>query len=264
MTDTHAHLYLSAFEEDLEQVIDRALHSGIQSIWMPGIDASSIEKMQTIESRWPGLFKSFAGLHPCDVHPDTVDQQLEVIKKAIFSGNVAGVGEVGLDTHWDSTYIALQKKVLIQQLEWAQQQNLPFIMHVRDAFDEIMPLIRPFYGKVNGIFHSFAGNLEQAKELTEEGGFLLGINGSITYKNQAVRLFLQNIPLTHIVVETDAPYLTPIPHRGKRNEPDKIPLIIEALQSVYQVTSSQIAQITHENAHKLLNGSLEVNFTKIA
>lgn len=252
MIDTHAHLYLPEFDTDLPEVIQRAKDKGIEEIWIPGIDSESLLSMENLRSLYPGFLRFFAGLHPCNVQSD-FREELQKILTSLNATSYSGIGEIGLDLHWDATYFKEQKEALTYQLDWALDRNLPVLIHVREAFDEIMPLIRPYYSKsLKGIFHSFAGNQDQATELTLEGGFLLGINGNITYKNSPVALFLKTIPIKYLVTETDAPYLTPIPFRGQRNESQYIPLILQKLSQIYDLPPEQIQRQTVQNARQLL------------
>lgn len=257
MIDTHAHLYLDAFDEDREAVVERCRQAGIREIWLPGIDADSLSSMDSLSNNHPGYFRLFAGLHPCEVNTDFHDH-LNRITLAIESGHYAGVGEIGLDLYWDKTHLAEQIEALIFQLDLALRHDLPVILHIRDAFAEVLPLIRSFYGRgLRGIFHSFSGTLDQAIELTEQG-FLLGINGSVTFKRSALASFLDQLPLTSLVTETDCPYLAPVPLRGKRNEPANIPLIIQFMADRYQLSVSEIRSHCLTNAQGLLANSKKV------
>jgi TatD DNase family protein len=252
MIDTHAHLYLPEFEEDLNEVIQRAKDQGIEEIWIPGTNAESMKEMEKLRTLSPGYFRFFAGLHPEDIN-ENFREELKVIHTLLDSNTYSGIGEIGLDLYWDKTYIQEQKEAFTQQLDWAVERNQPALIHIRNAYEEAMPLIRTFYPKgLKGIFHCFEGTLDQAQELTQEGGFLLGINGNITYKKAPVAAFLKNIPLQYIVTETDSPYLTPVPHRGKRNESQYIPLIVQKLSEIYELPISQIQKQTVRNAHRLL------------
>lgn len=252
MIDTHAHLYLDAFEEDRTAVIERSRDTGITEVWLPGIDADSLPAMEALNKAYPGYFKQFAGLHPCDVKPG-FSEQLQRIKKALDTGSYAGIGEIGLDLYWDKTYLNEQLEALRTQLDWAVAMQLPVILHVRDAYEAIMPVIRSYYGSgLRGIFHSYAGSLEEAIELTNNG-FLLGINGSITFKKSQQAAFLHQLPLTSLVTETDAPYLAPVPHRGKRNEPANIPLVIDFIAQAYGLPVETVSTTCLANAQKLLN-----------
>ena len=250
MIDTHAHLYLDDFTADLPAVLQNALASGVHQIWLPAIDAPSLCAMEPL--RASPIFRFFAGLHPCDVKSDYLTQ-LAKIQTALELSSFSGIGEIGLDLYWDKTYFTQQQHALQMQLDWALERHQPALIHVRDAFDEIMPLIRPYYNRgLKAIFHSFSGTLSQALELTSEG-FLLGINGTITFKNSAQALFLAEVPLTSLVTETDSPFLTPVPFRGKRNEPKHIPLVVAKLAEIYSLAPSQIDAITTNTALNLLS-----------
>jgi TatD DNase family protein len=252
MIDTHAHLYLPEFDTDLNDVIQRAKEKGIEQIWIPGTDLESLSAMDKLRTLSPGFFRFFGGLHPEDIH-ENFREQLSKIRQIVDAGSYSGIGEIGLDLYWDRTFLEEQKEALIYQLDWALERNQPVLIHVREAFDEMMPIIRNYYQKnLRGIFHCFAGTLEQAEELTREG-FLLGINGNITYKKAPVSNFLKQIPLKYIVTETDSPYLAPIPHRGKRNESQYIPLVIQKLSEIYNLPTQQIEAQTVQNAQQLLS-----------
>jgi TatD DNase family protein len=249
MIDTHAHLYLDDFTPDLPDVLSAARSVGVDQIWLPAIDAPSLCAMEPLRSS--PMLRFFAGLHPCDVKADYLDQ-LAKIQTALHLHSYSGIGEIGLDLYWDKTFFKEQQHALQMQLDWALERRQPALIHVRDAFDEIMPLIRPYYGRgLKAIFHSFAGTLSQALELTSQG-FLLGINGTITYKNSPQAKFLSEVPLSSLVTETDAPFLTPVPFRGKRNEPKHIPLVVSKLAEIYSLTPSEIDAVTTATATNLL------------
>jgi len=254
MIDTHAHLYLDDFTADLPSVLSDALASGVDQIWLPAIDFDSLCAMEPLRASNLGFtsgLRFFAGLHPCDVKADYL-AQLAKIQTALDLSSFSGIGEIGLDLYWDKTFFKEQQHALQIQLDWALSRHQPALIHVRDAFDEIMPLIRPYYGRgLKVVFHSFAGTLSQALELTSEG-FLLGINGTITYKNSLQAQFLSQVPLSCLVTETDAPFLTPVPFRGKRNEPKHIPLVVAKLAEIYGLSSEEIATITTTTALHLL------------
>lgn len=252
MIDTHAHLYLPEFDTDLNEVIQRAKASGMEQIWIPGTNLLSLTQMEHLRTLDPHFFRFFGGLHPEDV-TENFREDLAKIRQAIDHGSYDGIGEIGLDLYWDKTFLNEQIEAFTIQLDWALERNQPVLIHVRDAFDTIMPIIRNYYPKgFKGIFHCFAGNLEQALELTQ-AGFLLGINGVITFKKSPVATFLNQIPLTHIVTETDSPYLAPTPHRGKRNESSYVPLIIQKLSEIYNLPPQTIESQTVLNAKRLLS-----------
>jgi len=252
MIDTHAHLYLEEFNTDIDQVIQKAKFTGIDEVWLPGITIDSLKPMENLASRWPGYFRLFAGLHPCEVRPGFTEI-IEKILDSFQSGLYTGIGEIGLDLYWDITYFKEQKEALTMQLDYAAANNFPVIVHVRNASEQIMPIIREYYSKgLKGIFHSYAGNLEQAIELTNEG-FLIGVNGSITFKNSTLATFLSKISPDHIVTETDSPFLSPVPYRGKRNDPSNIPLIINKISELYNLSVSEIQARCQANALRLIS-----------
>lgn len=258
MIDTHAHLYLDAFDEDRPAMIERCRAAGVTEVWLPGIDADSLPAMEALQRAYPGYFRLFAGLHPCDVKQG-FQAQLERIEAALETGHYIGIGEIGLDLYWDKTYLNEQLEALRTQLDWAVERRLPVILHVRDAFEAIMPVIRRYYGSgLKGIFHSYAGSLEEALELTENG-FLLGINGSITFKRSQQATFLHQLPLASLVLETDAPFLAPVPHRGKRNEPAYLPLVAKCIANAHAVPVETVATTCRDNAKRLLYNPLDAH-----
>lgn len=253
MIDTHAHLYLPDFDVDLPDVVQRARSAGVEELWIPGINFDSLQAMEKLEVVLPCFFRFFAGLHPCDVK-EHFREELVRIKQHADTKNFSGVGEIGLDLYWDKTFLEEQKEAFMEQLDWALERNQPALIHIRNAFEETMPIIRKYYSNgLKGIFHSFAGNLEQAEELTHEGHFLLGINGSITYKKNTVADFLKHIPLEHIVTETDCPFLGPVPHRGKRNEPENLKHVVKKLSEIYCLPEAEIERQTTRNAQRLFS-----------
>lgn len=252
MIDTHTHLYLPEFQDDIDEVMARAEGAGLRRCWLPAIDASSLPLMQDLDRRYPGRFALFAGLHPTEI-TDDYQTQLSLIYKALQTGIYKGIGEIGMDLYWDTSRKTEQEEVLRMQLDWAVEMDLPVLLHVRNAFEETLSIVREYYSKgLRGIFHCFSGDYEQAKEIVEHG-FLLGIGGTITYKNSAQRAFISQIPLRSIVVETDAPYLSPVPFRGKRNEPSYVPYVLKALADLYALDVDFVEKQTEENAISLEN-----------
>ncbi len=252
MIDTHAHLYLKEFKDNIKEVVNLAINTGIEQVWLPGIDFESLQSMENLQNAFPGYFKLFAGLHPCDVKENYLEE-IQKILAAYTPEKYTGIGEIGLDLYWDKTFFEQQKTALKLQLDFAVENKIPVILHVRDASEEIMQIIRDYYQSgLKGIFHSYAGNLEQALELTKNG-FLIGVNGSVTFKNSQLATFINNIPLESIVTETDSPYLSPVPYRGKTNDPSRIPIIINKLSELYKIPATTIKATTKANALKLIN-----------
>jgi len=248
--DTHAHLYAEEFETDRAQVIDKARESGISHILLPNIDVSSIEPLKSLMVQYPGYCLGMMGLHPCSVNAD-FEEQLEIIEKELNQGKYLAVGEIGLDYHWDTTYKEQQKEAFSRQLEWAKKLGLPVAIHTRSSFNDAIALVEEAQdGNLKGVFHCFGGSVEEGKRIIETG-FYLGIGGVATFKKSHHPEVLPELGIERIILETDAPYLSPVPYRGKRNESSYIPNIAEKLASIYESPLSSIATITSTNARSL-------------
>lgn len=253
MIDTHTHLYAEEFNEDRKETIQRALDKGITEFYLPAIDSESHEKMLQLESEYPNQIFSMMGLHPCYVKPESWERELELVKKYLDQRHFPAIGEIGIDLYWDKSTLDIQVKAFEQQIDWAIEMDLPIVIHTRESFDETFEVLeRKKHPKLRGIFHCFSGNLEQAKHAIDLN-FILGIGGVVTFKNGKIDQFLDQIPLDKIVLETDSPYLAPVPHRGKRNESSYLDLVAGKLVDIYQVDFSEINKITTENAKKLFN-----------
>jgi TatD DNase family protein len=251
MIDTHSHIYSEEFDTDHFEIIQRAKSVGIQHIILPNVDSESLPRMLKLESEFPGYCHAAIGLHPTSVN-ENFEAELKIVENELKSRNWIAVGEIGIDLYWDKTYYRQQVIALNQQIEWAIKLNLPVIIHIRDSFDETLQVMAQYqHSGLKGIFHSFTGTCEQAEKLLEYEGFMLGINGVITFKNSGLTTTLEKVPLSRLVLETDAPYLTPVPHRGKRNESSYIRLIAEKLSEIYKVPYYQIENQTTENAMKI-------------
>ncbi len=247
MIDTHAHLYLSEFRKDIGSIIERAQQSGVQKIYLPGINSESIDDMLALEKEFPGICFSMMGLHPCYVKEDYPDE-LKVVENWLSARKFAAVGEIGLDFYWDRTFEQQQIISFHRQIELALQHNLPIVIHSRNSTQECIDIVKQY--RLSGIFHCFSGNFEQAAEIIEMG-FYLGIGGVLTYKNSGLAAVLENISLEHMVLETDAPYLTPVPFRGKRNESSYLKYIIARLSALKGVPENEVSAITTANAEKI-------------
>ncbi|MDF2553492.1 MAG: TatD family deoxyribonuclease [Chryseobacterium sp.] len=253
MIDTHTHLYSEEFDEDRKEAIQRALYKGITEFYLPAIDSGSHEKMLQIESDYPGQIFSMMGLHPCYVKPESWENELEIVKKYLDERNFPAIGEIGIDLYWDKSTLDIQVKAFEQQIDWAIEKDLPIVIHTRESFDETFEVLeRKKHPKLRGIFHCFSGNLEQANHAIDLN-FILGIGGVVTFKNGKIDQFLNEIPLNKIVLETDSPYLAPVPFRGKRNESSYLDLVAGKLVNIYNKDFSEIDRITTENARKLFN-----------
>ncbi len=234
-------------------MLQRAENAGVKYFMLPNIDSSSIEDVKSLNHKFPQSCLPMMGLHPCSVRENFSDE-LEIAEKELFENSEIkyyGVGECGLDFYWDKTFIPQQKQALRTQCNWAKQLELPIILHSREATDDCIELIRAEQdGKLKGIFHCFGGTSEQAQQIIDLG-FLMGIGGVLTYKKTGLDTVLKNISPEYLVLETDAPYLTPVPFRGKRNEPAYIDFVLTRLSEVKQMSKDELAAITSRNAEKL-------------
>ena len=249
--DSHTHLYVDAFDEDRKEVVQRAIDTGIEMLLLPNIDVSTIDAMNQLTTEFPKNCFSMMGLHPGNVKEDW-REQLNVMESKLKDGIYIAVGEIGMDLYWDKTFVEEQKQAFRIQIDWAKEHNLPIVIHARDAFDEIFEILDEVNDEsLTGVFHCFTGTKEQADKIMSFGGFLLGIGGVLTYKNAKIDEAIQHISLDKIILETDSPYLPPVPFRGKRNESSYILHIGEKLADVFGVTLKEIEQKTTENTRKL-------------
>lgn len=247
--DTHAHLYSEEFETDLDETIFRAQQSNVNYILLPNIDLASINPMIALSQQFPNCIPMM-GLHPGYVKEDWKNQ-LSFIEQKLFEfpKKYCAVGEIGMDLYWDTTFCEQQKIVFHKQIQWAKELKLPIAIHCRNAFDEIFEILdQTNSDELSGVFHCFTGNIDQAKHILNYGGFKFGIGGVVTYKKSELLEVLKQIDLEQIVLETDAPYLPPVPYRGKRNESSYIPLVAEKLAEIYNCSVSEIAEKTTQNA----------------
>jgi TatD DNase family protein len=252
LIDTHTHLYEEQFDADRTAMILRAIDTGVSKMIIPNVDSTTIKGMMDLVQQFPNNVFPMMGLHPCYVKPETYKSELEIIKTNLDSpsgvrGFVA-VGEIGIDLFWDKTTLDIQKEAFELQCDWAIEKNLPVAIHSRDSTHVLIEILKKRKQNPAGVFHCFTGSPEEANEILKMG-FYLGIGGVVTYKNTHLRDTLKLIPLDRIVLETDAPYLPPVPYRGKRNESAYTRLVAETLCSVYQLGLDEIASTTTENAH---------------
>jgi TatD DNase family protein len=251
MIDTHSHIYSEDFDADRHEVILRAQDIGVKQIILPNCDSGTLPQMLALEAAYPGYCHAAIGLHPTSVKEDYKDE-LALIKSELVRRDYLAIGEIGIDLYWDKTCIAEQTLVFKQQLEWALEYHLPVIIHVRDSFRESMDALMPYKNSgLTGVFHSFTGTLEEAREIIAFGGFKLGINGIVTFKNSGLAGVVEQIDLTHLLLETDSPYLTPVPYRGKRNESSYVSLVCAKLAAIYDVSVQEIDELTTQNAMQL-------------
>jgi TatD DNase family protein len=247
--DTHAHIYVEEFDEDVHEMLSRAFNSGVDHIVMPNIDTTSIEPMRILAERYPSCHMTM-GLHPCYVKED-YNTQLDKIRRALDNFPCVGVGEIGIDLYWDQTFVKEQQIAFETQIEWSRERRLPIIIHSRDSLDLTIDTVKKLQkGDLTGIFHCFNGTIEQASRIIDLG-FMMGAGGVITYKNAALDTVFPHIPLHHLVLETDAPYLSPVPHRGKRNEVAHITHIAQRLADIMSIDLLELCKVTSANATKM-------------
>jgi TatD DNase family protein len=248
MIDTHSHIYSEDFDTDRSETVQRAKEAGVQHIILPNCDSSTLTPMLALEAEYPGYCHAAIGLHPTSVKEDYLDE-LALVKSELNRRSFIAVGEIGIDLYWDKTFLNEQVKAFQLQLDWALEYKLPVIIHVRDSYRETMNALTPYKNKgLTGVFHSFTGTIEEAQEIIAFGGFKLGINGIVTFKNSGLASVVEQIALEHILLETDSPYLTPAPHRGKRNESAYVSLVCKKLAEVYNCSAEQIDSQTTQNA----------------
>ncbi len=246
-TDTHAHIYSPKFDNDRDAVIRSAVEKGVDKIFMPNVDVDSIDRMLEVEFNHPDVCIPMMGLHPCDVKKD-FEKQLYVMEAWINKRDFSAIGETGLDLYWDKSLFEQQKESLRTHIQWAKHKKLPIVLHCREAMDEVIEIIKAESSEdLFGIFHCFTGSIDQAKEIINLG-FLLGIGGVATYKNGGMDKILPEIGLEHLVLETDSPYLAPVPYRGKRNSPAYIPGIAERVGDLTGNSLEKVSEITQKIA----------------
>ena len=250
LVDTHCHLYLDDFKEDSPEVIRRAIDDGVEKFYLPNIDLAVIPDMLALESAYPGQCLAMMGLHPCSVKAN-YKEELAVMRDWLAKRKFAAIGEVGLDFFWDTSFEKEQYEAFHSQADWALQFGLPLVIHSRKSLDECINLVREHQdGTLTGIFHCFSGSVEQAERIIDLG-FYLGIGGVVTYKNGGLDPVIQKIGLEKVVLETDAPYLTPVPFRGKRNEPAYLKYVVEKLAVITGKNVEDVAEITTKNAERV-------------
>lgn len=247
LIDTHTHLYAEEFNPDRKNLIEKAISNGISKFYLPNIDSSSIEAMLDLEEQFPDNCFAMMGLHPCHVNA-SYQKELEIVKNWLEKRKFAGIGEIGMDLYWDKTYLEEQKIAFKTQLDWALEYNYGISIHCRDAFDPLYEILSSYKQLPRAIFHCFSGNTEQARKIIALGNFKLGIGGVVTFKNSGLDKVVEEIALEHLVLETDAPYLAPVPHRGKRNEPGYILEVAKKIAFIKDVSIQKLEEITNQNA----------------
>jgi len=248
LTDTHTHLYSDQFKDDIDAVIHNCKNHGINRLFLPNIDNTSIDGMLALEKKYPDNCFPMMGLHPCSVN-ENYKEELAIVKDWLDKRSFCAIGEIGIDLYWDKTFLAQQQEAFKTQINWAKEHDLPFVIHCRDAFEEIFEIMDELNDdKMKGVFHCFTGNLDQANHIINYGGFKIGIGGVVTFKNSGLDKVVEQIDMEHIVLETDSPYLAPVPYRGKRNESGYLLNIAEKVADIYQIKLEEVASVTTQNS----------------
>ncbi len=250
LIDTHSHLYLEEFTPDIAAVMERARFEGVKQIYLPGIDSKEINNMLALEEKYPGECIAMMGLHPCYVKENYTDE-LKVVEEWLNKRTFVAVGEIGLDFYWSTEFVKQQYDAFATQMQWALEKNRPVVIHTRNAMEETLEAVKPFAEKgLTGIFHCFSGDAHAARRVVDMG-FYLGIGGVITYKKSGLAEALADISVQNLVLETDSPYLTPVPYRGKRNESAYVSYVLARLAEVKNLPHEELAAITTANAQKI-------------
>lgn len=251
MIDSHSHIYADEFKEDLDASMQRSKDAGVNAVLMPNIDSSSIQAMYTVQQNYPEYAYCMMGLHPCSVQ-EGYEKELDAIKQELYSDKTfVAVGEIGVDLYWDKSTQTIQEKAFLIQCEWAIELGLPIVIHSRESIDLIIDLLELHYaGKIEGVFHCFTGTKEQAQRI-EKLGMYMGIGGVVTFKNTDLREVIPSIDLSRILIETDAPYLAPVPYRGKRNEPAYVRLVLEQLSQTLGIEVNELDKKIEANTKSL-------------
>jgi TatD DNase family protein len=250
MIDTHCHLYAEEFKNDIDEVIVRAQLEGVKAFFLPAIDSGQINNMLSLEKKYPNTCYAMMGLHPCYVK-ENYKTELSIVQDWLSKRSFAAVGEIGLDFYWDKTFSAQQHEAFHAQIEMALQYHLPIVIHTRNAMNETIEIVKQYSSQgLRGIFHCFSGSYESAKEIIK-AGFYLGIGGVVTYKNAGLAEVIQQIDLQHLVLETDAPYLSPLPFRGKRNESSYLKFIVQKIAEIKNIHPAIVIEVTTANAKNI-------------
>lgn len=252
LIDSHSHIYSEEFNIDLDEVIKRAFENNIRKIVLPNIDSSSVKKMIDLVDQYPQVCFPLMGLHPTSVNAD-YKEELELVEFWLRRRKFNGIGEIGIDLYWDKTFIKEQMEAFRIQLQMAKAYKLPIVIHVRESFDEVFSVLtEEGTNDLTGVFHSFSGTVDQANMITDIG-FKIGVNGIVTFKNSGLDKVIEKIDLAHIILETDSPYLTPVPFRGKRNESSYLVYVAQKVAELHNLPVGIIEKITSQNAEDLFN-----------
>lgn len=254
LIDTHSHLYAEQFDSDRNEEVKNCLSDNVKTILLPNIDSSSAQRMHDLVSAYPEIFKAMMGVHPCSIQPDSWKEELKTAKEYLFANpqHYIAVGEIGVDLYWDKSTLSIQQDAFAEQIQWAKELDLPIVIHARDSFNEIFEVVDQYNDdQLRGVFHCFTGGVAEANRIIEYGGFLMGIGGVLTFKNSGLDQTLKQFDLSHFVLETDAPYLAPAPHRGKRNQSSYLPLVALKMADVFGCSLPEVEKMTTANAIKM-------------
>jgi TatD DNase family protein len=254
LIDTHTHLFLSQFDNDIDNVIQNSISNGVTKMLLPNIDSTTTNQMLKLSERYPKHCFPMIGLHPCSVNTENAEQEIIHVEQMLEKNKFLAIGEIGIDLYWDKSTLDIQKQVFELQINLAKKHRLPIVIHVRDSFKEAIEIVEKLNDdNLSGVFHCFTGALEEAQRVINLQNFYLGIGGVVTFKNGGLDKIINQINLDHIILETDSPYLTPSPFRGKRNESKYILNIAQRLSEIYNIDIKNIAETTTHNAYKLFN-----------
>jgi TatD DNase family protein len=251
LTDTHTHLYSKEFDADRTILIQKAIDSGITRMFMPNVDSDSIPGMFLVEKQFPENCFAMMGLHPCSV-ASNYQQELQVVEYWLSKRKFVAIGEIGIDLYWDKTFIEQQQDAFRMQIQLAKKHELPYVIHARNSFDEVMEIVTEFKNdNLKAIFHCFSGTIEQAEQIVEMKNFKLGIGGVVTFKNSGLDKVVEAIDLKHLVLETDAPYLAPVPFRGKTNHPEYLLLVAQKIAEIKNISLEEVVEVTTQNSKEI-------------
>ena len=250
--DTHSHLYAKEFDEDRDEVVQKAIDSGVEKILLPNISSKYTQRMLSLCQNYPNNCFPMMGLHPCEVNLDGYEEEIEHVKKELLTKKYIAVGEIGIDLHWDKSTLEIQKKAFASQILLAKENNLPIVIHVRNSFDETINIVEKYNDdNLSGVFHCFTGNIKEANQIIGLNNFYIGIGGVLTFKNSNLHKTIKNINNENLILETDSPYLTPTPYRGTRNESKHIIEIAKKLAEIKNISIEEVSRFTNENANRL-------------
>ena len=250
--DTHTHLFASEFNEDIDIVVQNAINNGVSKMLLPNIDSTTTNNMLQLCNKYPQNCFPMIGLHPCSVKKDNIEKEILHVEEMLTKNNFIAIGEIGLDLYWDTSNLSYQKVAFESQIKLAKKYQLPIVIHVRDSFNEAIEIVEKLNNEnLSGVFHCFTGNIQEAERIINLENFFLGIGGVVTFKNGGINNIINQISLDNIILETDSPYLTPTPFRGKRNESKFLVNIAQKMSEIYEIDINEIANKTSSNAKNL-------------